>query len=279
MSLKLMSSRILLLTLWAVAAPLAAAPGPTPLPRAHAHNDYNHTRPLFEALEQGFCSVEADIFLVNGKLLVAHNIESVKPERTLEALYLDPLRAQIRQHGGRVYPHGPECTLLIDLKQDWKVLYPPLRNVLTNYADILTTYEGELKHPGALRVVFTGSSSLEMLQGETVRYGGVDGTPADYDSEVSPLWMPWLSSDWRHFFKWNGVGTMPEAEAQQLAELVKKGHSHRRQVRFWGAPDNSNFWKTMLAAGVDLINTDNLSGLAEVLNASASGVKPAGTAP
>src|SRR5438128_1656766 len=32
---------------------------PTPLLHAHAHNDYEHTHPLFDALEQGFCSVEA----------------------------------------------------------------------------------------------------------------------------------------------------------------------------------------------------------------------------
>src|SRR5438552_11057245 len=33
---------------------------PIRLERAHAHNDYDHQRPLFEALENGFKSVEAD---------------------------------------------------------------------------------------------------------------------------------------------------------------------------------------------------------------------------
>ena len=40
-----------------------------PLARAHAHNDYLHERPLLDALDHGFTSVEADIFLVDGKLL------------------------------------------------------------------------------------------------------------------------------------------------------------------------------------------------------------------
>ena len=39
----------------------------TPLPRAHAHNDYEHKRPLLDALEQGFCSV----ITASGLLLVA----------------------------------------------------------------------------------------------------------------------------------------------------------------------------------------------------------------
>jgi hypothetical protein len=36
------------------------------LERAHAHNDYEHERPLFDALDHNFKSVEADIWLVNG---------------------------------------------------------------------------------------------------------------------------------------------------------------------------------------------------------------------
>ena len=48
------------------------------LTNAHAHNDYEHTHPLADALEQGFCSIEADIHLVNGKLLVAHDLKATQ---------------------------------------------------------------------------------------------------------------------------------------------------------------------------------------------------------
>src|SRR5438093_5049824 len=69
----------------------SAAPTPLPLLHAHAHNDYEHARPLLDALEHGVCSVEADIYLVDGQLLVAHDRQKVSPTRTLQALYLDPL--------------------------------------------------------------------------------------------------------------------------------------------------------------------------------------------
>ncbi len=36
------------------------------LPQAHAYHDYHHARPLLDALAHGFCSVEADVFLVDG---------------------------------------------------------------------------------------------------------------------------------------------------------------------------------------------------------------------
>ena len=55
-----------------------------PLENAHAHNDYLHERPLFEALDLGFNSVEADIFLVDGQLLVGHSRDQLKPERKTE---------------------------------------------------------------------------------------------------------------------------------------------------------------------------------------------------
>src|SRR5687767_9869260 len=102
---------------WLWPFPLAAA-DPIPLPQAHAHNDYEHRRPLMDALEHGFCSVEADVWLVNGRLLVAHDLKDARPERTLEKLYLDPLRRRVEENGGRIFGTGPAFTLLIDVKSD-----------------------------------------------------------------------------------------------------------------------------------------------------------------
>ena len=45
----------------------------TPLANAHSHNDYEHDRPLLDALDHGFTSIEADIFLFEGQLLVTHD--------------------------------------------------------------------------------------------------------------------------------------------------------------------------------------------------------------
>src|SRR2546423_5960366 len=106
----------------------SAAPGLVrPLLHAHAHNDYEHARPLLDALEHGFCSIEADVYLVNGQLLVAHDREKVSPARTLQTLYLDPLRERVRKNGGRVFPNGPDITLLIDVKSGAEETYAALK--------------------------------------------------------------------------------------------------------------------------------------------------------
>ena len=58
------------------------------VPIAHAHNDYEHHRPLLDALKAGFASVEADVYRVDNQLLVAHDRQDTNPERSLESLYL-----------------------------------------------------------------------------------------------------------------------------------------------------------------------------------------------
>jgi hypothetical protein len=269
---------------------LSAAEAPVWLPQAHAHNDYEHPRPLLDALAQGFCSVEADIFLVDGRLLVAHNRDQVTPDRTLEGLYLDPLRQRVKENGGRVYRGGPEFTLLIDLKQDWRVLYPVLRVTLTNYADILTSFVSSggtgfppvnaadwvktrsSKHTNAVLVVISGDRDKSMFDGEPVRYAAYDGTLPDLDSNPAPELVPWISASWSSRFQWKGRGAIPTEELTRLRELLNRAHAQGRRLRFWGCPDVPNFWQVMHVVGVDLINTDDLRGLREFLTGRAGTV-------
>jgi hypothetical protein len=238
---------------------------PVPLVHVHAHNDYEHKRPLLDALDHGFCSVEADVHLVDGRLLVAHDRNKVKPERTLQALYLDPLRERVKQNGGSVYPAGPEFTLLVELISDWRTSYPVLRDILKEYARMLTTFRSGVTETNAIRVIITGRRSREMLAGESVRYASLDGDLADLDSDAPAALVPWISSNWAQSFKWRGSDPMTEAEKLKLRAIVTRAHQQGRRVRFWGAPDQFQFWGEMLASGVDLINTDNLGGAQKFL--------------
>ncbi|MCX6916644.1 MAG: hypothetical protein NT167_26975, partial [Verrucomicrobia bacterium] len=157
---------------------------------------------------------------MDGQLLVAHDRSKVKPERTLQALYLDPLRERVKKNGGRVYPGGPECTLLIDLKPRWQTIYPVLRDTLTNYADMLTTFESGGTKTNAIRVILTGYQSKEMFAGESLRYACVDGGLGDLNSGAPADLVPWISSNWGQNFSWRGTGPMPEAEKLRLQTIV-----------------------------------------------------------
>lgn len=242
------------------AATVDAQPGPTPLTRVHAHNDYVHTHPLFDALHHGFCSVEADVYLVDGQLLVAHERFQAKPGRTLQALYLDPLRDRVKKNGGHVYPNGPEFTLLVEIKGDWKTSYPVLRDNLKQYAEMLAVFRNGAKETNAITVIITGHRSKEMFAGESVRYAALDGDLADLNSNEPATLIPWISSNWYQTFRWNGSGTILGADKTKLKEIVAKAHEQGRRVRFWGSPDQPNFWRELLDDDVDLLNTDDLAG-------------------
>ncbi len=244
-----------------VAALPLVVPPPVPLPAAHAHNDYEHTRPLFDALACGFCSVEADIWLRDGKLLVAHTPLGWKSSRTLQSLYLDPLRERAKRNGGKVYPDGPSFYLMIDVKTDAKETWAALAKVLDEYADLLTVTTDGKTEAKAVTVVLSGNTDREVVGKAAARRAGVDGRPKDLDTNPSPELVPWVSDAWKNHFKWDGTGDMPDAEREKLTEYVAKAHKQGRKLRFWATPDKPAVWKELQAAGCDFINTDKLDEL------------------
>ncbi len=260
--------RILALSLIALSAP--APQGVVPLLQAHAHNDYLHTPPLLMALDHGFASVEADVFLVGDKLCVAHEPKKIAPERTLQSLYLDPLRQRVKENGGQVYRGGSRFLLLIDLKTRAEPTYQRLHEILAEYREILTTFDAQGRKDRAVTVIVSGNRPLELMRSQPVRYAGYDGRLADLDSDLPADLIPMISDTWVQPFTWRGEGAMPANEKQKLSEIVRQAHARGRLVRFWATPDapspaRETVWRQLLAAGVDLLNTDDLKGLQEFL--------------
>lgn len=83
--------------------PLFAKSQSFTLVHGFAHNDYRHRRPLFDAENNGYTHIEADVFLHDNKLVVAHINPYFKRNRTLENLYLAPLFEQVQANNGSVY--------------------------------------------------------------------------------------------------------------------------------------------------------------------------------
>src|SRR5260370_29845311 len=93
----------------------------------HSHNDYTQRHPLADALSNGFRSVEADIWLVDGEIWVSHlgfNLVG-----TLRELYLEPLREMIERRGA-VYGDGEPLYLWLDIKTSEPARRPALHALL-----------------------------------------------------------------------------------------------------------------------------------------------------
>ena len=239
-----------------------------PLPRAHAHNDYEHERPLLDALDHGFGSVEADVWLVNGALLVAHDLKDAKPERTLQKLYLDPLRERVRVNGGRVYRGGPSLMLLIDVKSDATNTWRALTNVLAGYAPMLTRFTTNRIETNAVTAIISGNRARPLLEAEPVRLAALDGRLPDLEGGAPVSLIPLVSDTAAKLSTWKGRaedGPFPEEDRKKLRDWVAKAHAQGRKIRFWGTPDTLPVWREFESAGVDLLNADDLAGLEEFL--------------
>ena len=244
--------------------------GPKPLPRAHAHNDYEHDRPLLDALDHGFTSVEADIHLVDGDLFVAHDPDEIKPERTLRSLYLEPLSTRIARNGGRVYPNGPQFTLFIDIKTEAVATYKVLSKMLAEYESIFTTFDSNVRTDKAVIAIVSGNRPRGLMESEPIRYAGYDGRLVDLDSDAPATLIPIISDNWTRHFSYDGTGPMPAGERRKLKNIVETAHKKGRRIRFWATPDKptparQTLWQELLSNGVDLLNTDDLPGLQQFL--------------
>ncbi|MEV6086193.1 phosphatidylinositol-specific phospholipase C/glycerophosphodiester phosphodiesterase family protein [Streptomyces parvulus] len=247
--------------------------GPRPLWRAHAHNDYEHPRPLLDALDHRFGSVEADIYLVEGQLLVAHDPEDLDPTRTLESLYLAPLAARVRAHHGRVYRRDRRALqLLVDIKTEGAATYLELDRQLRRYGHLFTSYAHGRVLPGAVTAVVSGDRAARTpMEAQRTRRAFYDGRLADLGTSAPASFVPLISDNWTLNFTWQGVGAFPDAERRRLRSIVGTAHARGQRVRFWATPDIAGpardaVWTELVAAGVDHLNTDDLAGLEAFLD-------------
>lgn len=239
-----------------------------PLINAHAHNDYEHKRPLLDALDQGFVSVEADVYVIDGQLLVAHHFVFLRRDRTLEKMYLQPLQLRAKQNGGRIYKDGPSFTLLVDIKADGKAAYTALEQLLEKYDDLISVTRDGKYVEKAVTVIISGDRPKAEVQALGVRRAGIDGRISDLGSKMSADLLPLISDKWSSHFKYRGDGPMLESERHKLRGIVKRAHDKGRRIRFWGTVESSDMWKELREAGVDLIGTDDLPKLATFLRSA-----------
>lgn len=232
-----------------------------PIQHGHSHNDYKQNRPLFEALDNGFTSIEIDVFLHNNQLIVSHDCTGLDKKPSIEGLYLDSILARIDRNGGIMYKgYSTPVIIMVELKTSAKEGYAKLKEVLAKYKDILAVYKKDaIVKPGPIHILITGHQPYESLLKEESSFATIDaGMDKMDDAKYDPV-VTRYSDPWNCHFKWKGKGTMPQKEHDKLLALVAKAHKKGKDIRFFGIPDNANVWKVLLEAKVDWVNTDKLA--------------------
>lgn len=227
----------------------------------HAHNDYTHKRPLLDALDNGFFSVEVDIFYENGNFIVAHTKAGINRRNTIQRLYLEPLKERVQANNGRVYPGGPlEFEVMIDLKGGWsKEQIDSLERLMMRYTELFTVFQDGVKEPRAIRLLLSGGNGNYDAPAHNPRYFSLDGGLGDFNSPLDSTIICRTSASFKSKFKWRGIGKMPEDEKARLKAYVEQAHASGRKIRFWAATNREKVWNELLLAGVDWVNVDKLS--------------------
>ena len=106
----------------------------------HSHNDYNRTAPFWEAYSQHCTSIEADVFLHDGEILVAHNREDVSADRSLRTMYIEPIVKKFRENGGRMWKGSDDLLqLVVDLKSSDAL--PGVVALAEEFPDVVIDFE------------------------------------------------------------------------------------------------------------------------------------------
>lgn len=243
--------RHLLLALALTCCGAAAAQPPVLI---HSHNDYAQRVPFYQAYAQQVSSIEADVFLHDGQLLVGHDVEDLRADMTFEALYVEPIVTLFARNGGRAFRDSDQTLqLMVELKSETD---PTLRAVAALLGRWPEVFDPEV-NPAAVRVAVTGRVPAPEAFDRYPRFLGFDGAwDADYTPEQLER-IALISTNFRDFSQWNGKGTIIPAEKERLEQVIDRAHEQGKPVRFWNAPEGTTVYYTFYDMGIDYINTDN----------------------
>jgi len=215
--------------------------------KVHSHNDYAQEKPLYGALEAYAQSIEIDVILKDKVLYVAHEVQSISPNKTLNTLYIDPLIQLISENDPRI----ENLHLLIDIKTE---AYASLNAII----EALTPLE-RLSYPAiedGLRFVISGNRPAPKDYRTYPSHILFDCQEIDKTPESSWSKVAMISQSFRQFSNWNGSSDLTDEEIERIKSFIIKAKTFEKPVRLWAVPDTPKAWQWSRAVGLDFINTD-----------------------
>jgi alkaline phosphatase len=228
----------------------------------HSHNDYKQNIPFLQAYYAGAGSIEADVFLLNNKLYVAHERKEITAGSTLSELYIKPLAALYKKNGNKVYTDTSyRLQLVIDIKEDHVHVISRLIKELEPYKQLFDQQINKY----AIKLVLSGDMPAPAQFNNYPKFIYYDGRPdiAYTDEQLKQVAM--ISDELSTYTSWNGKGTPTTADSLKLKTLINAAHDKHKPFRFWATQDSPNTWIQLEKLGVDWINTDHPQQLHDFL--------------
>lgn len=251
----------------------------------HSHNDYWRRVPLFEALSLGVKGVEADCHLVNGEIYVGHTSQSLRPNRTLKSLYLDPLTSILEAQNaknGIATGSGIDgvwdvdgsigIVLMTDLKTEGLATLDAVQAQLEPFREKgwLTHWNGTSIVPGPILHVGTGNTPFEAVLNST--YNNATYRSVFFDAPLDALSTTYNTSNsyytsisLSHLF---GHSKIPRSGLTKSQMITVKGQIEKATElglvsRYWDIPawpvsTRMKIWRQLEDLGVGMLNADQI---------------------
>jgi alkaline phosphatase len=237
-----MKSFLFCMLLIATGYPLAAQP------RIHAHNDYQQALPLTNALSNRVYSIEADVYLRNGQLVVAHDAKDVAAAPTLDSLYLQPIIRLFKKYHGRISKSKTYTpVLMIDSKESGAAVIAQLIKAVEANGSVFN----RLVNAMAVQLVISGDRAAVSTWASYPSYIFFDGRPAEVYDSATLKRLAFISDNYTNYVS-------KQDSSSRIEALVKKVHGMGKLLRLWAIPDTAASWRRLQQLGVDIINTDKV---------------------
>lgn len=227
-------------------------------PLIHAHNDYQQAAPLTNALRHKVFSIEADVYLYNNKLVVAHDLPTGRQAKelpaapTLDSLYLQPIVALFAKHNGRISSDSNYAPILmIDIKENGAAVLAKLLSMLHLYRSVFD----RTVNKQAVQIVISGDRGPIAAWSSYAPMLFFDGRPYEVYDPFTLERVAFISDGYANYKK-NTEGIIQAAAAI---------HAKHKLFRLWGYADTASQWKQVQQWGVDILNTDKVRECRESL--------------
>jgi alkaline phosphatase len=215
----------------------------------HSHNDYHQSEPLINALRNKVYSIEADIYLVNDTLKVAHDKRELPAAPTLKVLYIQPIINLFQANHGQISSdHDYSPVLMVDIKENGEAVLAALVRLLSAYPSV---FDRKINQK-AVQVVISGDRGDRSKWNSWPSFFLFDGRIGEpYDKEQLER-VAFISDSYLNYAK------QKDSTDSLIKHLSAKTHQLKKLLRLWAIPDHPSSWRHMHSLGIDIINTDKV---------------------
>jgi alkaline phosphatase len=205
---------------------------------------------LVNALRNKVYSLEADVYLVNGELKVAHDRRDLASAPSLDSLYLQPIIDLFKTNHGRVSTDNNYAPLLlIDVKENGEAALRALTKCLSLYPSVFDRRVNR----AALQVVISGDRGNPSQWTSWPSFILFDGRVNEQYNKAQMERVAFFSDSFANY-------TRQKANTDSLIkQLAEKVHYSGKLLRLWAIPDNPSGWMQLRQFGVDIVNTDKVT--------------------